>query len=374
MVATKAEMTVPHEDLTRQYALLAPEIREAIDDVLPRGKYTLGPQLAAFEQEFAAYCGAAHGIGISSGTAALHLALRAVGVGEGDEVITVPNTYAATVFSITYCSAVPVFVDIDPRTFNIDPSQVEAAITDRTKAILVVDLYGLPADYAALREIAQRRGLALIEDSAQSHGSTYHEQPAGSLGDIACFSFYPSKNLGAFGDGGFITTSDDRLNERVRQLRYMGQKVKHDHEILGYQERLDEIQAAILRVKLRHLDGFIANRRKWAARYDRELRDTPMTLPVEPAGTTHSYYMYTVRAPRRDELRAYLDEQGVGTQVIYPRLVPDQRAYVDHPYRSMDIPNARAAVPELLCLPVFPELREDEVAYVVDRIRRFYDA
>lgn len=373
MVATKAEMTVPHEDLTRQFALLASEIREAIDDVLPRGKYTLGPQLAAFEQEFAAYCGATHGIGISSGTAALHLALRAVGVGEGDEVITVPNTYAATVFSITYCNAVPVFVDVDPRTFNMDPSQVEAAITERTRAILVVDLYGLPADYASLREIARRRGLALIEDSAQSHGSTYREQPAGSLGDIACFSFYPSKNLGAFGDGGFIATSDDTLHDRVRQLRYMGQKVKHDHEILGYQERLDEIQAAILRVKLRHLDGFIANRRRWAAAYDRELRSTPLTLPIEPAGTTHSYYMYTVRAPRRDDLRAYLDEQGIGTQIIYPRLVPDQRAYIDHPYRSMEIANARAAVPEILCLPVFPELREDEVAYVIDRIRRFYN-
>ncbi len=371
-MATKAVMKVPHEDLTRQYARLAPELREAIDDVLPRGKYTLGPQLAAFEQEFAAYSGTAHGIGISSGTAALHLALRAVGIGEGDEVITVPNTYAATVFSITYCGAIPVFVDIDPQTFNIDPSQVEAAITGRTKAILAVDLYGLPADYAPLRDIARRHGLALVEDAAQAHGATYREQPAGSLGDIACFSFYPSKNLGAFGDGGFIATSDAALEARVRQLRYMGQKVKHDHEVLGYQERLDEIQAAVLRVKLRYLDEFIASRRRWAVVYGAELRDTPLTLPVEPVGMAHSYYMYTVRAPRRDELRTFLDEQGVGTQVIYPRLVPDQPVYLDHPYRSLPIPNARAAAPELLCLPVFPELREDEVAYVIDCIRRFY--
>ncbi len=372
MVIEKAERTVPHEDLTRQFAMIAEEVRAAIDDVLPRGKYTLGPQLAAFETEFAAFCGATHGIGISSGTAALHLALKAVGVGPGDEVITVPNTYAATAFAISYCQATPVFVDIDPATFNLDPSTLEAALSGRTKAILPVDLYGLTADYGPIREFAAAHGLAVVEDAAQAHGATYREQPAGSLGDIGCFSFYPSKNLGAFGDGGFITTSSDELNAHARQLRYMGQKVKHDHEILGFQERLDELQAAVLRVKLRYLDGFVANRRRWAAVYDGELAGTPLVRPSEPPGYAHSYYMYTVRAPRRDALRAYLEEQGIGTQIIYPRLVPDQQAYANHPQRSLPIPNARAALPELLCLPVFPELTEDEVAYVVDRVRRFY--
>ncbi len=363
---------VPVEDVTRWHADIADELREAFEACLPAHRFTLGPNLREFEAEFAAYCGATAGIGISSGTAALALALRALGIGPGDEVITVPNTYVATVFAITYVGALPVFVDVDPVTANIDPARVAAALTPATKAILPVHLYGQCVDMDALRAAAP--GVPILEDAAHAHGATYGERHAGSLGEVAAFSFYPSKVMGALGDGGIITTSDPELEARLRQLRYMGQtNVKHEHLILGYQERLDEMQAAFLRVKLRHLEDQVAGRRRVAARYAELLADTPLELPAHDVTGRHVYYMYTVMAPRREELRAHLDSQGIATQVVYPKLVPDQGAYRDHPYRAADdMAVARSFVPRLLCLPMFAELRDDEVERVAEAIRGFY--
>ncbi len=370
--ATPTLTEIPAENLTRWHASIADELRAAFEAVLPGGKYTLGPQLAAFEAEFAAYSDATHGIGISSGTAALHLALRALGVGPGDEVITVPNTYVATVFAITYTGAVPVFVDVDPVTANMDPARVAAAITERTRAILPVHMYGQAADIAAIRAAAP--GIPILEDAAHAHGATLHGTKVGGLGDIAAFSFYPSKVLGALGDGGMITTSDDALGARIRQLRYMGQAgTKHEHLVLGYQERLDEMQAAFLRVKLRGLEDQIAGRRRVAARYREWLAGTPVTPPAHDVGGRHVYYMATVLAPRREELRASLDARLIRTQLIYPKLVPDQGAYAANPWRAADdLTVARSLVPQLLCLPMFAELTDAEVDRVGRAIRDFY--
>ncbi len=363
---------VPAEDVTRWHAAIAPELRAAFETCLPAPRFTMGPELRTFEAEFAAYCGAASGVGISSGTSALTLALHALGVGPGDEVVTVPNTYVATVFAITYTGATPVFVDVDPVTANLDPARLPAALNERTKAILPVHMYGGCVDIAAIKQAAP--GIAILEDAAHAHGATYGEQRAGSLGDLAAFSFYPAKVMGALGDGGIVTTSDPALEARVRQLRYMGQAgTKHDHLILGYQERLDELQAAFLRVKLRHLEDQIEGRRRVAARYRELLAGTPLELPAHDATGRHVYYMYTVLAPEREALRAHLDAAGIGTQLIYPRLVPDQGAYTDHPWRAADeLAVARSLVPRLLCLPMFAELRDDELERVGAAVREFY--
>jgi len=371
-VTTATESEVPVENLTRWHAAIADELREAFEAVLPVGKYTLGTQLAAFEREFAAYCDSRFGIGISSGTAALHLGLRALGVGPGDEVISVPNTYVATVFAITYTGATPVFVDVDPLTANMDPLEVAPALTERTKAIVPVHMYGQCVDVDAIRAAAP--GVPILEDAAHAHGATYHGRKAGSLGELAEFSFYPSKILGALGDGGMLTTSDPELDARVRQLRYMGQRgVKHEHLVLGYQERLDELQAAFLRVKLRGLEEQIAGRRRVAARYGAWLDGTPVTPPAHDVTGRHAYYMYTVLAPRRDELRAYLDARSIRTQLIYPKLVPDQEAYAANPWRGVGpLEVARSHVPRLLCLPMFAELTDAEVDRVGQAIRDFY--
>jgi dTDP-4-amino-4,6-dideoxygalactose transaminase len=363
---------IPVEDVTRWHSAIADELREAFEGVLPSHKFTLGPNLAAFEQEFAAYSDSGYGIGISSGTAALHLALRALGVGPGDEVITVPNTYVATAFAITYVGAVPVFVDVDPGTANMDPVKVAAAVTNRTKAIVPVHMYGACVDVDAVQSAAP--GIPVLEDAAHAHGATCHGRKAGSLGELAAFSFYPSKLLGALGDGGMVTTSDSELDARLRQLRYMGQRgVKHEHLVLGYQERLDELQAAFLRVKLHHLEDQLAGRRRVAARYGQWLQGTPVEPPPHDPTGRHAYYMYTVLAPRREELRAHLDARGIATQLIYPTLVPDQAAYAAHPWRAADpLVVARSLVPRLLCLPMFAELTDAEVDRVGETIRDFY--
>ena len=363
---------VPVEDVTRWHAAIADELVEAFQSCLPKHRFTLGPNLAAFEEEFATYCDADFAVGVSSGTTALTLALRALGVGHGDEVVTVPNTYVATVFAISYVGATPVFVDVDPETVNMDPARVAAAITPATKAILPVHMYGRCVDIDAIRAAAP--GIPVLEDAAHAHGATRDGRKAGSLGDIAAFSFYPAKVMGALGDGGIVTTSDPELDAKLRQLRYMGQKaVKHEHLILGYQERLDEIQGAFLRVKLRHLEDQLAGRQRVAARYDELLAGTPVELPpVEDSGR-HAYYMYTVHLPRREELRAFLDARGVGTQVVYPKLVPDQGAYADNPWRaSDDMAVARSLVPRILCLPMFAELTDEEVDRVGLAFREFY--
>jgi dTDP-4-amino-4,6-dideoxygalactose transaminase len=372
--ATMVPPIVPAEDVTRWHAAIADELRAAFEVCLPAPRFTLGPNLAAFEAEFAAYCDSTHGIGISSGTAGLHLALRGLGVGPGDEVITVPNTYVATVFAITYTGATPVFVDVDPVTANIDPARIPAALSEKTKAIVPVHMYGQCVDVVGIRAAAP--GIPILEDAAHAHGATFKGRKAGSLGDIAEFSFYPSKVMGALGDGGFLTTSDDELDARIRQLRYMGQRgVKHEHLVLGYQERLDEMQAAFLRVKLRHLEDQIAGRRRVAARYGKLLQGTPVEPPAHDVTGRHVYYMYTVLTPRREELQAYLDERGIKTQLIYPKLVPDQGAYATNPWRAADsLDVARSLVPRLLCLPMFAELSDEEIDRVGQAIRDFFGA
>lgn len=374
MLSTLSPEAVPVEDVTRWHQAIADELRAAFEACLPMPRFTMGPQLLDFERAFAAYCGAAHAIGTSSGTSALTLALRAIGVEPGDEVITVPNTYVATAFAITYCGAVPVFVDVDPLTANMDPTRVADAVTDRTKAILPVHLYGQCTDVDAIRAAAP--GIPIVEDAAHAHGATLGERRAGSLGSVAAFSFYPSKVMGALGDGGIATTSDEELDRRFRQLRYMGQQgTKHEHLELGYQERLDEIQAAFLAVKLRHLEHQLTGRRRVAARYGQWLEGTPVQPPAHDVTGRHAYYMYTVRTPQREALRAHLDREGVRTQLIYPTLVPDQGAYRTNPWRAADdLEVARSLVPRLLCLPMFAELTDAEVDRVGGAIRSFFEA
>jgi dTDP-4-amino-4,6-dideoxygalactose transaminase len=363
---------IPAEDVSRQYQRLKHEIAEAIADVLPTGRYVLGPNLAAFEQEWAAYCQTKYSLGISNGTEALHLALAACGLGPGDEVITVPNTYAATVFAISYVGATPVFVDVDPVTFNMDVSQIEAKITSRTRAILPVHLYGHMVDMDPLLEIAQRHNLWVIEDDAHAHGALYRGRRAGSLGHVGCFSFYPRKVMGAYGDGGAVTVNDDSLYDRIKMLRYMGQHKKYVHEVVGFQQRLDELQAAILRVKLRHLEEAVGERRHWASLYTELLRGLPVVTPIEIGDVRHVYYMYTIRTPYRDEIVPFLAQRGIEVQYMYPIEVPYQPAYQYLGHVEGDFPVADAHVKEILCLPMFPELTEDEVRRVAAALREFF--
>lgn len=371
-VAQANAMRIPTEDLKRQWQNIGGELMEALQRVLPTGKYVLGPDLAAFEQEFAAFCGTRHSIGMSNGTAALELALRACGVGPGDEVITVPNTFAATVFAISYTGATPVFADVDPRTFNIDPTTIETKITARTKAIVPVHLYGQLADMEAIMRIARAHNLRVIEDCAHTHGARRTGQHAGSIGDVGCFSFYPTKVMGALGDGGMCITNNDELNAKIRQLRYMGQRVKYNHEILGYQERLDEVQAAMLRVKLKHLPTWAARRAEIAEIYEEILAGTPVQTPYVDPSNVHVYYLYTILCERREALKAHLAERGIGSYVVYPYLAPMLGAYQHLKFDVSSIPMALGHVGRILSLPMFPELTDDEAREVATTVRDFY--
>lgn len=362
---------IPSESVQRLHQDIGPELLAAFEDVLAGPRFTMGPVLRAFEQDFAEFCGTRSCVGISSGTAALHMALLTLGVQPGDEVITVPNTYVATAFAISYIGAVPVFVDVDPRTYNMDPAAAGAAVTERTKVILPVHMYGQAADVDAIRAAAP--GLPVLEDAAHAHGATLGDRRAGSLGDLAAFSFYPTKLLGALGDGGAVTGADEDLESKLRQLRYMGQRLrKHDHEVLGYQERLDEVQAAFLRVKLRHMEDQVAGRRRVAAAYADGLAGTPLQLPDHDATGRHVYYMFTVLAPDRAALAAHLAGRGIATQVIYPRLVPRQKAYAEQPWRAGPLPVAETLPDRILCLPMFAELTDGETERVVAAVREFY--
>ena len=364
---------VPAENLARQYQHIHAEIAAAIDSVLSSGKYTLGPTLEAFENSFAAFCGVRHCIGISNGTEALRLALAAMDVGPGDEVITQANTYVATAFAINYVGAKPVFVDIEPVHSNMDVSQIETRITERTKAVIPVHMYGHPMDMDPLLELAEKYSLKVLEDASHAHGSTYKGRPVGSLGLAAAFSMYPSKVMGAYGDAGVIVTDDNALDHKLRVLRYMGQEVKHTHMIIGYQQRLDPLQAAILQVKLRHLDDWIEKRRAVADQYRELLAGLPLDLPQEAGWARHVYYLYTIRCKKRDQLASYLMENGIETQKIYATPVPMQPCYRYLEYQPFDIPLSARYSDELLCLPMFPELTEDEVSYVAEAIREFFD-
>lgn len=352
---------IPVFDLKNQYHTIKDEINEAVARVLERGWFILGQEVEAFEEEFATYCGLAHGIGVGSGTEALHLALLACGVGPGDEVITVPHTAVATVAAIELTGARPVFVDIDSLSYTMASSQLGSRITARTKAIVPVHLYGQAADLDPILEIARRYGLTVVEDCAQAHGAEYKGRRVGSFGRVACFSFYPTKNLGAYGDAGMVVTDDAALAQKVRQLRQYGWERRYVSSVRGLNSRLDEIQAAILRVKLRHLDEWNEARRVRARLYNELLTDSGVVTPVEMDYGRHVYHLYVVRCPYRDALKDYLAEHGVGTAIHYPVPIHLQEAYRDLGYQRGDFPVAEACANEVLSLPMYPELREDEV-------------
>jgi dTDP-4-amino-4,6-dideoxygalactose transaminase len=365
---------VPFLDLRRQMTAIRPEIDAVIARVLERGWFILGEEVAAFEQEFAVYCGVRHAVGVASGTEALHLALRAIGVGPGDEVITVANAGVPGVVGIEAAGGRPVFVDVDPATMNLDPAQLEAAISPRSRAILPVHLYGRPADMDPILEIARRHDLAVVEDCAQAHGATYRGQKVGGLGHVACFSFYPTKNLGAYGDGGAVVTDDPALADRLRLLRQYGWREQYRSELRGVNSRLDELQAAILRVKLRHLDTWNAQRRVLAAFY-RELLQASVSnrrlaLSTEPPDGVHVYHLFVIQTPQRDTLRERLRQAGIGTGIHYPIPAHLQPAYRDLGGRPGQLPITERLAGEVLSLPLYPELTEAEVEQVVGAIER----
>ena len=366
---------LPICDLARQYQTLKSDIDAAVAGVLASGHYIMGPNVKAFEQELAAYLGAAHAIAMNSGTDALHLALRALEIGPGDEVITTAFTFAATSEAIGMVGATPVLVDIDPATFNLRADQVATVISERTRAILPVHLYGQPADMAPLLELATAHGVAVVEDCAQSIGSTWSApgqppRPTGTIGTIGCFSFFPTKNLGAAGDGGMCVTADPRLAERLRMLRSHGWKRKYFQEILGVNSRLDDLQAAILRVKLPHLDPWNLARRRLAARYDRLLADIPgVGVPGKLPETMPVYHQYTVRVPDRDRVAAALREAGIETQVYYPYPLHLLPIHATLGKIEGAFPEAERACREVLSLPMFPELTDSEQDLVVAAIK-----
>jgi dTDP-4-amino-4,6-dideoxygalactose transaminase len=365
--------SIPLGDLRREYERIRPEVDEAIERVLRRGWFILGEEGEAFEAEWAEYCDVAYAVGVGNGTDALQLALRAAGVGPGDEVILPALTAAFTALAVSMVGATPVFADIDAERYTLDPETFEAAISPRTAAVIPVHLYGCPADMEPIVRIARKHGLLVLEDAAQAHGARYQGRRAGGLGDAAAFSFYPSKNLGAYGDAGAIVTGDAALAEKARMLRHGGQRNRYEHSLLGINSRLDEIQAAILRVKLAHLDGWNERRRSLAARYEAGLRDTiGLTLPIAPQDAEQVFHLYVVRTPLRDRLRSYLAGTQVRTSIHYPRGVHLQPAYVSLGYEKGSCPNAETVAEEILSLPLFPQLSNHEVEQVVHLVRFFF--
>lgn len=364
-------MNVPLLDLKAQYASLRDELRPAIDGVLESQHFILGPEVAALEREVAEYVAAGHGIGMSSGTDALLAALMALDIGAGDEVVTTTFSFFATAGVIARLGAKPVFVDIDPETFNLDPAAVAAALTDRTRAIIPVHLYGRCADMTGIRTALGTRNIPIVEDAAQAIGSFDQDgRRAGSIGDIACFSFFPSKNLGGFGDGGMVTTNDPELAEKLRTLRVHGSKPKYYHHLVGGNFRLDALQAAVLRVKLKHLPSWTDARRSNADRYralfaERDLLEH-VVLPDDVPG--HIYNQFVIRIPERDRVRDYMKAHGVGTEVYYPLCLHQQECFGGLGYSEGDLPHAERAATETLALPIYPELSEEALVYVVDTV------
>ncbi|MBX5491488.1 MAG: DegT/DnrJ/EryC1/StrS family aminotransferase [Chloroflexi bacterium] len=362
---------LPLVDLRAQYATIQAEVQAAIAQVLDGMQLILGPNVQAFEAEFAAYCEAPYAVGVGSGTEALALALRAAGIGPGDEVITVAHTFFADCEAIVQVGAEPVFVDVLPDTHTMDPDGLAAAITPRTRAVIPVHLYGQPADMEEILAIARRHGLFVLEDACQAHGARYRGRRVGTLGHAAAFSFYPGKNLGAYGDGGAVVTNDATLAERIRRLRDHGAVRKYEHYDIGSTGRLDEIQAAVLRVKLRHLDAWNARRAEAAAAYSEGLAGTEIATPALRADRTHVFHLYAVQAPRRDALRAYLAERGIATGMHYPipcHLQPAAREWSAGP-GSLPVTERLAA--HTLSLPLFPEITDLQIARVVEAIRAF---
>lgn len=360
---------IPFLDLKAQYSQIKPEIDAAVARVVSSGHFVLGPEVTAFEGRFADYCSTAHCRAVSSGTSALHLALLAAGIGAGDEVITVSMTFVATTAAILYSGARPVFVDVDPTTWTMDPGLIEAAITPRTKAILPVHLHGLMADMDPIMAIARRHGLIVIEDAAQAHGAEYRGRRAGSVGDLGCFSFYPGKNLGAFGEGGAVVTDRPEFARRVSLLRDWGQEAKYDHAIAGYNYRMDEIQSAVLNVKLDYIERWTEARRSLAERYNALLSDLPLGRPHPPRHARHVYHVYAVRLKERDDALKLLRDAGIGAGIHYPVPVHLQRAYAELGYRAGDLPVTEMLANDFLSLPIYPEMAPDGANKVVATLK-----
>ena len=372
MMVSSTQMTVPFLDLGAQLGAIEADLKQAIDRVIAAKSFVLGPSVEQFEEHFAAYCDIRHAIGVSSGTAALHLALLACGIGPGDEVITTAHTFIATCWAITYAGARPVLVDVDPETLTIDPQRIPAAVTARTRAIIPVHLYGQPADMDPIMAIARQHHLAVVEDACQAHGARYKGRRVGSIGDIGCFSFYPGKNLGAFGEAGAVVTNDATLAAAVRKQRNHGQAQRYHHDLLGFNYRMDGIQAAVLNVKLRHLDHWNSRRREHAHAYDALLAACPGLRLTRQRGDSESvYHLYVVRSDRRDALRAYLAEQGIDTGLHYPVPIHRQPAYAELGYAAGDFPITEESCATLLSLPMYAELAPRQVAYVAQTVCTF---
>ncbi|MCP4110683.1 MAG: DegT/DnrJ/EryC1/StrS family aminotransferase [Desulfobacteraceae bacterium] len=354
-----------------QYLSYKDETDAAISRVLEKGWYILGQEVKAFEEEFASYIGVSYGIGVGSGTDAIHLALCSCGIGQGDEVITVSHTAVATVAAIELSGATPVLADIEPEFFTLDPDKLEAMITPKTKAVIPVHLYGQPADLDIIMEIAAKYHLQVIEDCAQAHGAYYKDRRVGSYGDMACYSFYPTKNLGALGDGGMVVTNDEKLAEKAKLLREYGWAERYVSHIAGWNTRLDEIQAAILRVKLKYLDDDNSKRQHIAEIYNRELNTTNLILPEKRKNSSHVCHLYVIRSKKRDELLAFLREKGIGTLIHYPVPVHLQPAY-KHLSKSDSLPKTEQIADEIISLPIYPELSESEIQTVVKSVAEFF--
>jgi len=361
---------IPMVDLKTQYRQIKAEIDSGILDVLDKTQFILGPNVNAFESEAAAYLGVKHAVAVASGTDALHLALAAAGIREGDEVITSPFTFIATAEAIRYVGAIPVFVDIDPKTFNIDPIAIESVISPRTRAVLPVHLFGQPADMERIEDICARHGLLLIEDCAQSFGAAAGERMTGSIGAMGCFSFFPSKNLGCYGDGGMVTTNSDELAEQLKVLRNHGSRVRYHHSIIGYNSRLDEIQAVILRVKLKRISEYTAGRRRVAHLYSELLKGSAVTPPFEDGKGVHVYHQYTVLTSRRDAIMEALTSAGISSAVYYPIPLHRQDVFAAE-FERISLPVAENTANTCLSFPIFPEMTDEQVREVVEVIRQF---
>jgi len=368
-------MNVPLLDLKQQYLSIKDEVDKAIANVLGHCKFIMGPEVKQLEDELAKYCQTGFAIGVASGTDALLLSLRALGVGPGDEVITTGFSFFATAGVISRLGAKPVFCDIDRSTFNIDPSAIEAKISSRSKAIMPVHLYGQMAEMDAIMAIAKRHKLAVVEDAAQAIGARYHDRPAGSIGEVSGFSFFPSKNLGAYGDGGFISTNSPELAEMLKKLRVHGAQPKYFHSLVGYNSRLDSIQAAILLVKLKHLNKWHEGRRSKAEIYNRELAGLKgVTVPFVHSHNYHIYHQYTIIAENRDKLKSYLKEKEIGFETYYPVPLHLQECYKDLGHRPGDLPIAEELAAKVVSLPSYPEMTESQQTYVIDAVKGFYRA
>ena len=357
-------MTIPLLDLKAQYAGIKQEIDRSLVKIMAGGSYILGQNVRALEEEIARYCGVEYGIGVASGTDALLLALMAFGIEAGDEVITTPYTFFATAEVVSWLGATPVFVDIDPKTYNIDVNIIEEKITEKTRAIIPVHIFGQMADMDIIMELAHKYNLIVIEDACQAFGASYKGRKAGSIGHAACFSFFPTKNLGAYGDGGMVVTNDQEAAEMIKMLRTHGSSKEYFHEFLGMNSRLDEIQAAVLRIKLKYLDKWNCLRREKAALYKSLLRDSGLILPFEEAWNLHVYHLFIVRSLERDRLRERLVKEGIGCGVYYPLPLHLQNVYLHLGYREGDLPEAERASRETLALPLYPELNEEDIKKV----------